>query len=763
MQTKSLRIRAFALVTSVAVLAFSSLATADPPSRVARLGYMTGGVSFSPAGENDWVRASINRPLTTGDRIWADSRARAEIQVGGAMVRMSSNTSVSILNLDDRIAQLRLSQGTLNVRVRRLSRNQIFEVATPNLAFTLTQPGEYRITVDRDGYATDIFVRRGQGEAYGDGAAYIIDSQQAYSFTGTGLRDYELVSAPRFDDFDRWSSDRDRRYENSSSARYVSQDVVGYEDLDANGNWRVDATYGSVWFPNRVSANWAPYRDGHWAWVDPWGWTWIDDAPWGFAVSHYGRWTNLRGTWGWVPGPVRQQAYYAPALVAFVGGNNFQLSISSGNVGGIGWFPLAPREIYRPSYAVSRGYFENVNISNTVINNTVINNYYNNSNVTNVVYANRSVPGAVVAVPTNVFVQSQSVARSAVPISRDMVVSGPIMVVPSVAPTAQSVRGAAAQGGAPPPSMFDRAVVARTAPPPAPVGFAAQQQQLTAQPGVPLDAAARRGLRPVAAAPAPVVNVVAPAQIAQPTVLPPRVAPAVSAGEGRARSDDRRAPGARGESFAPAPVAPSQFAPSAPVAQPLEQRGRGEKQRGQPAALPQNAAPAPVAPQFAPPPAAQPLEQRGGPSEQRGRGEQQRAQPAVPAPVAPPQFAPPAPAAQPAEQRGRPIEQRGRGEQQRAQPAVPSSAAPAPVAPPQFAPPAPAAQPVEQRGRPIEQRGRGDQQRAQPMVIPPPPPKPVPSAAPPVPEPRPDVNKPKDKKKDSDEQKREDENRKKKD
>ena len=97
--------------------------------------------------------------------------------------------------------------------------------------------------------------------------------------------------------------------------------------------------------------------------------------------------------------------------MAFVGGNNFQLSISSGNVGGVAWFPLGPREVYRPSYPVSRGYFENVNRSNTVINNTVINNYYNNTNVTNVVYANRQVPGAVVAVPTTAFVQSQPVAK----------------------------------------------------------------------------------------------------------------------------------------------------------------------------------------------------------------------------------------------------------------------------------------------------------------------------------------------------------------
>ena len=75
---------------------------------------------------------------------------------------------------------------------------------------------------------------------------------------------------------------------------------------------------------------------------------------------------------------------------------------------------------------MSRGYFENINRSNTVINNTVINNYYNNTNVTNVVYANRQVPGAVVAVPTTAFVQSQPVSRAAVRVSREMIASAPV-------------------------------------------------------------------------------------------------------------------------------------------------------------------------------------------------------------------------------------------------------------------------------------------------------------------------------------------------
>ncbi len=518
MQMQFFRVRVFALLVGVLVLAISGPASADPPSRVARLGYTSGAVSFSPAGESDWVQATVNRPLTNGDRIWVDVGARAEIQDGGAMLRLSANTSVSVLNLDDRITQLQLTQGVLNVRVRRLAANQVFEVDTPNLAFTVRQSGDYRIAVDPEGNATDVIVRRGQGEVMGEGAGYLVDAQQHYRFRGGDLRDYEFLDAPRPDEFDRWSSERDRAFDNSIAARYVSRDVVGYQDLDANGSWRNDETYGNVWIPNRVAADWAPYRDGHWTWIDPWGWTWVDDAPWGFAVSHYGRWANLGRTWCWVPGPMRSTAYYAPSLVVFVGGDNFRLSISSGHVGGIAWFPLAPREAYRPAYSVSRGYFENINRSNTVISNTVINNTYNTTNVTNVtnvVYANRQIPGAVVAVPRNTFVQSQPVSGARVNVSRELLDGAPLAVAPRVAPTEQSVRGGGDRRERPPSRVFERPVVAVTAPPAAHVGFAVQQRQLTQSPGRPLDEAARKELKPAATMPTPIVKVIGAAPMAQ--------------------------------------------------------------------------------------------------------------------------------------------------------------------------------------------------------------------------------------------------------
>ena len=92
-------------IVGFAVLLVCGMAAADPPARVARLANIGGAVSFSPAGEDEWVFAIPNRPLITGDRVWADAGARAELQIGSLALRIGSQTSVTILNLDDRVAQ----------------------------------------------------------------------------------------------------------------------------------------------------------------------------------------------------------------------------------------------------------------------------------------------------------------------------------------------------------------------------------------------------------------------------------------------------------------------------------------------------------------------------------------------------------------------------------------------------------------------------------------------------------------------------------
>src|SRR5467141_3223255 len=503
MRKHSLKLASFLSIGLAVGLVAPKRATADeddPPSRVARLSYAQGTVSFNPGGTDDWVSAVVNRPITTGDKLWTDNGARAELHIGSAAIRLSGNTGFSFLNLDDRMAQIRLTEGTLDVRVRRLEQDEAFEIDTPNLAFSILRPGNYKIHVNEAGDTTVVSVRDGEGEVTGGGTAYTIHPRETGTFAGIDQLDADIQRFDNDDDFDRWSRDRDRREDRSQSSRYVSSDVIGYEDLDDNGGWRPTQEYGTVWFPHTTIVGWAPYRYGHWVWISPWGWTWVDDASWGFAPFHYGRWVTVSGVWGWVPcapravvGVAYVRPVYAPALVAWVGGPRFSVGIGIGGGGGLGvaWFPLGPREVFVPSYHVSRTYVTNVNVSNTTVNNTVVNNYYNNvvvnKNVTNIRYVNQTAPNGVTATSQQNFASAQPVGRNMMRVDRREVESAQVNpTTPTVAPQQRSVLGAGASGAARPSARFqERSVVPKTPPPPAPVSFVRQQQAIQANGGRP--------------------------------------------------------------------------------------------------------------------------------------------------------------------------------------------------------------------------------------------------------------------------------------
>ena len=128
---------------------------------------------------------------------------------------------MTVSNLDDHIAQFQLQQGTLEFRVRRLPNGNIVEVDTPNLAFTVTRAGQYRVFVDAQDGSTTVSVRSGSADVYGENASYAVATGQAYRFYGTDLRDSEIASLPPPDTFDRFVAERDRRYESNVSLRYV--------------------------------------------------------------------------------------------------------------------------------------------------------------------------------------------------------------------------------------------------------------------------------------------------------------------------------------------------------------------------------------------------------------------------------------------------------------------------------------------------------------------------------------------------------------
>jgi hypothetical protein len=344
------------------VFGLVSAAWADPPGRVGRLAEATGAVWLFSPSTGEWVTAPLNRPITTADRLSTDPGARAVLRIGSTVLRLDGASELEFVTVDDDRIRVQLHAGSVALRVRNPEKISEIELLSAEGRFALQRAGRYRM--DRADAATSVTVWSGQGIFEGRGSAQTLFARQRGDFwldprLGPNLQ-YSLVD-PMLDAFSGWVASRDLQDDRLASARYVSPEMTGVEDLDLHGRWEETADYGAVWVPRGVPPGWAPYRFGRWAWVSPWGWTWIDDAPWGFAPFHYGRWVWYRDAWGWTPGRWVARPVYAPALVAWIGGSHFGVGVQIGAAPPVGWFPLAPFEPFVPWYGVSPRYVQGIN------------------------------------------------------------------------------------------------------------------------------------------------------------------------------------------------------------------------------------------------------------------------------------------------------------------------------------------------------------------------------------------------------------------
>jgi hypothetical protein len=487
---------------SFALFAVTAFGQQDPPSRVARLNYINGNVSMEPAGIDDWAPAAVNRPFTTGDYLYADQKSVAELHMDIAAMRLGELTSFGILNLNDQVTQLKLTEGDMYFRIHDFGDNQTFEVDTPNAAITLLRDGVYRIHVDPNANTTYVVTRSGQAEITGGSQAFTLNPGDAASLSGTDQLAYNIEPAPAPDVFDSWCDQRDAYEARNASSRYIPPTVIGGEDLGDNGVWSETPDYGAVWYPRSVDPGWAPYHNGHWAWIEPWGWTWVDDAPWGFAPFHYGRWVYWHERWGWAPGPIAVvvgrpyfRPVYSPALVAWFGGSHWGVSVGIGGAPSLGWVALGFGEVYTPHYACSRQYFSNINLHNTRIERNVnITNVYNNVYVNHTVYnqrfANVRSPNAVVSMPQRAFASGRSVRQDGVSLGPNQIAhftpAQSTVTAPSVVPTRQALAPSIGERAVRPSAqIMQRQVLARTTPPPAPISFAARQSYIQQHAGQP--------------------------------------------------------------------------------------------------------------------------------------------------------------------------------------------------------------------------------------------------------------------------------------
>ncbi|MGI9047062.1 MAG: DUF6600 domain-containing protein [Burkholderiales bacterium] len=423
----------------------------DPPARVGRISLIEGNVSFYSG--DDWQRAVLNFPVTSSNAMSTADGARAEIRIGSMALRIEENSELNLTVIDDRTIQLGLPKGSLSVSLRSIRSGEAYQIVTADTTIDLMRPGRFRIDVDggrqldsdsnpgsdsdtseTSGAATRVTVFHGLATATAGDELITIRTDESALLAGGEPE----VGQPDLDDFDRWVLARDREYEEARSAEAPSElspETTGYEELDRYGEWREHTRYGSLWYPSDVPAGWAPYRNGYWSHVAPWGWTWIDYAPWGFAPFHYGRWVYHHHRWGWWPGHYAHYPVYAPALVAYVGHPHSSVSISFGSYPLIGWFPLAPYEAYYPGYGYSSFYLSHLNRG--YVRHPIHRNHGHHQ--PGIDFANRKFHQAVTVVPRRAFVNERPVAPSTIPVVASpppALVSG---TIPPIAPLAPPV------------------------------------------------------------------------------------------------------------------------------------------------------------------------------------------------------------------------------------------------------------------------------------------------------------------------------------
>jgi hypothetical protein len=373
--------------------------TDDPPARVGWLSNLSGSVSFHSASQDQWVTATQNYPVATGDAVWTQPQAAASVMVDSTRIALAGGTELTAQEIDQATITAALSQGEVFLDIAALQQGQSVVIETPRGTAQITGNGEYEIYAGDSSTPTYITTVTGSLQFTGLGAntAQAVGAQQTLVVQGTNPVQAQLGAMQQDQFLTSMLQQITPPPPSVAQAPAVCAQMTGATVLTHYGTWQPQPSVGTVWFP-QVAQSWVPYREGRWAYVHPWGWTWVDNAPWGFAPFHYGRWAQFGGRWGWVPQPAGEPGYgyggayqpvYAPAVVTFLGAAVGAFTAAAFASGAIGWAPLGIHEPYYPPYQVSPRYFGAYNRAyvpnyNTFYRNnvTIVDNRVSYRNVT---------------------------------------------------------------------------------------------------------------------------------------------------------------------------------------------------------------------------------------------------------------------------------------------------------------------------------------------------------------------------------------------
>ena len=302
------------------------------PAFVGSLSTVQGDVRWYDRDSAGWLgtpqQPLRNWPLAAGDRLRTGADGRAELRLGSTTLRLGADADLTLQRLDEQGLVLFLQSGTVALRLADGPAGDAIrtELLTPEGRWLPQQPGHYRFDRQADGRqppsvpATQATSWRGELRFEGRDSALNIPAGRRADLwldRATGVTRYAWAPVDR-DAFADWVARDERLDDAPATARRVPPGMTGWQDLDRHGDWVSHPEMGEVWQPRQVALGWAPFQQGRWAWVAPWGWTWIDAAPWGFAPFHYGSWVVWQGRWCWSPGARQARPRYAPALSAWI-------------------------------------------------------------------------------------------------------------------------------------------------------------------------------------------------------------------------------------------------------------------------------------------------------------------------------------------------------------------------------------------------------------------------------------------------------------
>src|SRR5580765_3341198 len=252
-----------AAVAAALWMKYEPRAKAGAMPNAARIERVDGQVGMNQTADNatasQWTAATVNTPVTVGDRVVTKENSKTEIAFTGRnFATIDQNSSLDVLDLSEHRTQLALRSGSGLFDVGSISSGDLFEVATPCGAVDLEQAGLYQIAINENGNATATALS-GEAQVIGQSGSSRIQKGESLAVScqssaaemtrvepnqaGATVDNYYRYRYPRKYDGryrsyytyldDPYYYDPSRLY---SSYNYVSEYIPGIDDLDDYGD-----------------------------------------------------------------------------------------------------------------------------------------------------------------------------------------------------------------------------------------------------------------------------------------------------------------------------------------------------------------------------------------------------------------------------------------------------------------------------------------------------------------------------------------------